>query len=103
MKIAIATTNGVDVNEHFGRAERFLICELNEDGPTMLEERKVTPFSDNDKGHSFNQDKFSRIALALSGCKRIYCSAIGDKPAEELRMIGITPKVASQPIGDIRF
>ncbi|MDH3348739.1 MAG: hypothetical protein OEM02_11665 [Desulfobulbaceae bacterium] len=102
MKIAIASTNGVDVNEHFGRSQRFLICELKDDGPKILEERKVTPYSDNDKGHTFNQDKFSKIALALSGCKRIYCSAIGDKPANELQLIGISTKIGSIAIADIR-
>ena len=40
MKIAFATTDGVMVDEHFGRAGMFAVYELTNEGYKFLEMRK---------------------------------------------------------------
>ncbi|MCF6291596.1 MAG: hypothetical protein L3J03_11460 [Desulfobacterales bacterium] len=102
MRIAIVTTNGKTVNEHFGKADVFHIYTLDEQGPAPREERRVTPLSVGDKSHSFDQDCFSAVAAALEGCARVYCTRIGDRPAEELKKLGITPVIYEGPIDKIR-
>ena len=56
MRVAVVSKDGSNVDEHFGKASRFLIYELESTGPTLVEERTVQPFSDDVAGHSFNSD-----------------------------------------------
>ena len=102
MRIALVSTDGKSVNEHFGKATCFYIYTLDEQGLTPVAERQVTPLSINDKSHSFDQDRFSSVAAALEGCERVYCTRIGDKPAAELAKLGITPVIYEGPIEGIR-
>lgn len=63
-KIAIATSDGKFVNQHFGRANQFLIVELKGDGsyevlepqkPMVFGFRKYMAFPSTSKEHSFMQ------------------------------------------------
>jgi len=84
MKIAVATTDGVTVNEHFGRATRFLIYDTAPTGLIHVDTVEVTPLSVNDPKHPFDPERFGAIAEKLSGCRQVFCTKIGDRPAKEL-------------------
>lgn len=101
MRIAVASTDGVSVNEHFGKAERFLIYELGEGSLEMIEERQVEPLSVGDPKHVFDKLKFSQVADQLTDCLKVFVAKIGDKPAEELVKIGIEPVVFDGTISGI--
>ena len=101
MRIAIVSTDGTTVNDHFGKATRFLIYDLT-GTPTFVEERPVTPYSSGDKSHPFDQARFNDVLTALAGCERVYCARIGDKPAAELQKAGIEPVVYEGPIAGIK-
>lgn len=101
MQVAIVSTDGINVDEHFGRAERFLIYEIEGENQILLAIRVVGPLSEGDRGHDFNRDNFAEIADKLSGCRRVYCTRIGEKPAAELRNLGIEPVVSDGPIARI--
>jgi predicted Fe-Mo cluster-binding NifX family protein len=90
MKIAVVSTDGINVNDHFGKAERFLIYEKSGDDMAMVEEKETPPLSIGDKSHPFDESRFGLIAEALQGCSRIYCTRIGDRPQQELEKKGIT-------------
>ncbi len=53
MKVAFATTDGINVDEHFGRAGLFAVYELNEKEYRFIELRK---FSD-DAGRGKRRNK----------------------------------------------
>lgn len=89
MQIAIVSTDGKNVNAHFGKAERFLIYKAGPDGLTMLYERKVSPLSIGDKSHKFDPTRFEAIAKALEGCGQVYSTRIGDRPQQELEKLGV--------------
>ncbi|PLX49291.1 MAG: dinitrogenase iron-molybdenum cofactor biosynthesis protein [Desulfobulbaceae bacterium] len=92
MKIACASTNGINVDEHFGTASAFYIFDLADGVLTPLDKVLVEPYSDGDqKDHPFTPTAFERVSTALAGCERVYVRKIGDKPAAELRKIGIEP------------
>ncbi|MEA3548304.1 MAG: NifB/NifX family molybdenum-iron cluster-binding protein [Thermodesulfobacteriota bacterium] len=93
MQIAIVSTDGKNVNEHFGRAESFLIYEMGEDGLTMIGETKTAPLSVGDQSHQFNQEHFDLVVNALGKCSRVYCTRIGDRPRQELEKLGIMPVI----------
>jgi predicted Fe-Mo cluster-binding NifX family protein len=102
MKIAVATTNGITVNEHFGRTDNFFIFVITSEGPVKVEELKVEPLSTDDKNHPFDKKRFESIAETLKGCERVYVTKIGERPAAELQKIGIEPVVSQGEISSIR-
>jgi len=102
MQVAIASTDALNVNEHFGRAERFLIYELDGTSQTLLAIRVFAPYSAGDRYHQFNAESFAEIADKLTGCERLYCTKIGDRPAGELRKLGIEPVVYEGLISRIK-
>jgi predicted Fe-Mo cluster-binding NifX family protein len=101
MKVAVASTDGKNVNEHFGRAEKFLFYEKTDEGVSLIGEGKVTPLSVNDPDHPFDPDRFNQLAEALIGCKEVYVSKIGTRPSEELARLGIKAVTYKGPIEGI--
>ena len=89
MQVAIASSQGTTVDQHFGKTESFLIYSLDKTGLTLKEKRKVEPLSTGDKNHPFDVEKFTQLYGALSDCTRIYCAKIGEKPKKELARRGI--------------
>lgn len=75
-RIAIASTDGKVVNQHFGRAEEFYIVEA--DSSNMVfeyrETRKTNPVC---KGGDHDDDKLEEAAKRLEDCQYILVSKIG--------------------------
>lgn len=89
MKIAFATTNGVDVNEHFGRAGMFAIYDMTKEGYTFVELRKFADGRDKEiedtKGlGQLHDDKVRKKVDDLSDCRIIYITEIGGPSAARL-------------------
>ena len=99
-RIAVVSTDGTNVNDHFGMAKRFLIYDCN-DKITFVEKRSTETYSVGDPNHPFDPEKFGRIAELLKDCTRIYITKIGDTPAAKLREMGIEPVIYEGPIEDI--
>lgn len=101
IQIAVASTDGMNVDQHFGKADYFLIFEKTSEGLVQAGSRKVNPLSENDPMHDFNLERFMKIALQLQGCEQVYVTKIGEKPARKLANLGIEPIVYQGPIKDI--
>ena len=101
IRIAAASTDGLHVNEHFGKATRFLIYDVD-DQMFWIEDRPTESLSEEDPDHPFDADKFLRIAAVLKDCSKVYVSRIGDTPAAKLKELGIEPVVYQGAIGDIK-
>ena len=100
LRIAIVSTDGTNVNDHFGMAKRFLVYDCN-DETTLVEERPTESLSVGDPDHSFDAEKFGRIAALLKDCSKIYVTQIGEVPASKLKELGIEPVIYEGPIKDI--
>lgn len=88
-QIAVATSDGIVVNQHFGRAEKFRIYGIGQDRATqLLEERKVVPVC-----HGGNHDgvQLKESAKNLSDCKYVLVSRIGQGAINALCQEGIIP------------
>ncbi len=103
MKVAFATTDGKQVNEHFGRAGSFAIYEMIEGGFRFIEIRKFadgmdrTVMDSRDTGplhDSAVQNKVDRLA----DCKLIYLTEIGGPSAARLVKKGIMPMKVKEPV-----
>jgi nitrogen fixation protein NifX len=96
MKVAFATTDGKNIDEHFGRAGMFAIYEITEGGHKFVAVRQFADGMDmavvdtKDKGplhDSAVQNKVDKLA----DCKLIYLTEIGGPSAARLVKKGIMP------------
>jgi nitrogen fixation protein NifX len=96
VKVAFATTDGINVDEHFGRAGMFVIYELMKDGYVFLETRKFADGRDvvieKTKGRGQIHDDIVQIKVdKLEDCKIIYLTEIGGPSAARLVKKGVMP------------
>jgi predicted Fe-Mo cluster-binding NifX family protein len=98
MRIAVASRSGIDVDQHFGHAERFLIYDFNQGRPEVLEEVKVKKYCSFDPDHPFRQRQFDAIMASFAGCKAVISAQIGEYPRQELEKAGMMHFAATGPI-----
>ncbi len=96
MKIAFATTDGVNVNEHFGRAGMFAVYELTQEGYRFIETRKFAEGRDmaieETKGMGqVHDDRVEAKVEKLKDCKIVYLTEIGGPSAARLIKKGMMP------------
>ena len=99
-RIAVVSKDGLNVDDHFGKADRFLIYDMD-DKMTFAAERPAERLSVGDPDHAFDPDKFGRIAGLLKDCQQVYVTRIGAEPANRLKSLGIEAVVYSGTIADI--
>ncbi|MDP4210516.1 MAG: NifB/NifX family molybdenum-iron cluster-binding protein [Bacteroidota bacterium] len=85
-RIAIASNDGVLVDQHFGQAENFLVYEVSDGNAEFVEDREVPHFED-EIGHS--EANLERIANLLSDCKVVFVQRIGKRAERHLLLNGI--------------
>jgi len=101
MKVAFATTDGVHVDEHFGRAGKFSLYEFGRDGYEWIglrvfaEGRDAAVESTKGLGAAHDQAVEDKVEK-LSDCKIIYLIAIGGPSAARLARKGIMPVKAAE-------
>jgi predicted Fe-Mo cluster-binding NifX family protein len=87
--IAVATSDEIVVNQHFGRANKFLIFALDQENqPELIERRMITPVCD---GGEHDDDRLEKTAKLFTDCKYILVSRIGFVAARVLEQFGIIP------------
>lgn len=96
MKVAFATTDGINVDEHFGRAGKFAIYELTNDGYKFVEMRQFADGLDTEivetKGMGeVHEDRVQKKVDRLSDCKIVYLTEIGGPSAARLVKKGMMP------------
>jgi nitrogen fixation protein NifX len=96
MKIAFATTDGIAIDEHFGRAGMFAVYDLTKDGYSFQETRKFSEGRDSaieeTKGMgAVHEERVQQKVDKLGDCKIIYLVEIGGPSAARLVKKGIMP------------
>ncbi|EDX77648.1 nitrogenase cofactor biosynthesis protein NifB [Coleofasciculus chthonoplastes PCC 7420] len=82
--VAVATVEGILVNQHLGQVDQFQIWQKTDQGFTLVEER-LAP----DRGSGF--ERWQKVANMLKDCRAILASSIGDNPKEILTKCGVLP------------
>jgi predicted Fe-Mo cluster-binding NifX family protein len=100
-RIAVVSKDGVNVDDHFGQAKRFLIYDCGDNTMSLVEERSANPLSVDDPHHPFDPQKFGRIAALLKDCTKVYVTKIGEVPAKKLQESGVEPVIYAGPIATI--
>lgn len=92
VKIAFASSDRKQVDQHFGAAEAFAIYELSEDDARLIE---AVQFHDSDTAMDGHEGKLAAKIELLQGCIAVYCNAVGASAIKQLLAAGIQPmKVA---------
>jgi predicted Fe-Mo cluster-binding NifX family protein len=85
-KIALATSDGKVVNQHFGRCPSWTIIEIDEDSSRFLEKREIAAACA-PGGHDDNV--LGAVIDALSDCRAALAARIGQGAAVRLEARGI--------------
>ena len=102
MKVAFATTDGCLVDEHFGRAGRFVVLDFTPQGYAALPDlifadgRDAAVEGTRGLGDA-HDDAIERKVERLADCRLVYLNAIGGPAAARMARHGILPvKVAER-------
>jgi predicted Fe-Mo cluster-binding NifX family protein len=92
MNVAVASEDGVVVNQHFGRATQFLIYAVEEEGCRLIDIRKNQPpcgtvTGDEEIGHA--EEPLQRTVALLTDCSAVVVARIGQGAVQQLSNQGI--------------
>ncbi|WP_408071952.1 NifB/NifX family molybdenum-iron cluster-binding protein [Butyrivibrio sp. JL13D10] len=100
-RVALASTDNRYVDQHFGRAESFLIVDVDENGDyEEIEQRFVNPVCN---GGSHDSEKLKRGVEALLDCNFVLAAKIGQGASYELKEHGIVSFEMPGEVGDSVF
>ena len=87
-KVAVASTDGETVNQHYGRAEKFYIYTVDDEvGYDLAEERCVESVCQ-DGGHEIS--RMQESVLRFTDCRYMIVSRLGPAASAALTAAGIT-------------
>lgn len=86
LRVAVASTDGKYVNDHFGRAKQFLVFDINGSEYRFLGLRQNTP-SCNLEG--MEEDRHSKTIELLADCQAVLVAGIGPGAERYLSEHGI--------------
>lgn len=83
VKIAVASSDGITIDQHFGRARGFRIYRLHDNGFEFLENREnVAPCT----WQSHDDDALERAAALIADCRGVVVAQIGAGAIDALIM-----------------
>lgn len=92
--VAVATREGILVNQHLGEAESFQIWEKKADGTYNMVEERTAP------SRGGGMKRWHRLAATLKDCKAVLISGIGETPLDILTKAKVVPVEATGFIED---
>jgi predicted Fe-Mo cluster-binding NifX family protein len=97
MKIAVASSDGVSISQHFGRSRCFIVFEVA-DGKVAVGEVRGNTCTPHAKGeckegehHHDQPHSHAEVIAALRDCQVVLCGGMGGRAAEDLQASGIRP------------
>jgi nitrogen fixation protein NifB len=86
--VAVATTGGGRINQHFGHASEFQIYEVDGKSTTFIGHRRVDLYC---QGGFGEDEQLPSIVAAINDCHAVLVAKIGACPKDELAAAGIEP------------
>lgn len=93
LKVAFASADRVQVDQHFGSSRAFVIYGVNQDRAKVL---SVAEFAEQEQEQDGNEDKLVSKLNLLDGCIAVYCRACGASAIRQLLSVGVQPVKVSQ-------
>ena len=102
MKIAIASSDGVSISQHFGRSAAWMIFEIEEGKiagkeirPNTHSHHAAEGCGGHDHADGGGQHSHDGLIGALRDCNAILCAGMGRRAAEDLKRHGIEPFIVN--------
>lgn len=87
-RVAVASSDGIVINQHFGHSKQFLIFEITDEGKwSFIELRQNTPPC---LQGNHDENDMQRSVELLSDCSTVLVSKIGPGAEYALKTRGIT-------------
>lgn len=93
LKVAFASADRIQVDQHFGSSRAFVIYGVNRERAKVL---SVAEFAEQEQEQDGNEDKLIGKLDLLDGCVAVYCKACGASAVRQLLSSGIQPVKVSQ-------
>ncbi|MBU5613240.1 NifB/NifX family molybdenum-iron cluster-binding protein [Geomonas azotofigens] len=97
LRVALASSDGIVVDQHFGRATRFSIYRLTDGGWEHLEDRDNIPAC---AGQEHADGMLEQTAEVISDCRGVAVARIGVTAMDVLLARRIFPFVLELPVGE---
>lgn len=97
IRVAVASSNGTTINEHFGKARSFTIYRLVDEKWQHMEERPNLPPCN---GQCHSNELLNQTASLLSDCQGVIVNQIGTGAMDTLLYRNILPFALSGSIED---
>ncbi|SNQ62843.1 NifB/NifX family molybdenum-iron cluster-binding protein [Candidatus Methanoperedens nitratireducens] len=91
LKMAIASSDGKVINQHFGKARRFIIIESDGEEIKVVEVRENNPACGTLEYGGHADDTLDRSISLIGDCDAVLCSRVGGGAADTLFSRGIEP------------
>ncbi len=86
-RVAFASSDGIVVNQHFGRAQKFQVYQVNTSNEaSFIEERRNTPSC---QGFEHSEEALEAVIEVIKDCRFLFVSRVGPGAYDELRRHGI--------------
>lgn len=85
-RLAFASSDGSNVNEHFGRAKHFVIIEINNKESKYIETR-INENAEGKCGH--DEGYIEKLINIISDCSGVFVAKMGKRAASILRLSNI--------------
>ncbi|MBO5620723.1 MAG: hypothetical protein J5959_03765 [Butyrivibrio sp.] len=93
-KIAVATSNEVDIDLGFGQCDHFTIYEVDDEGYYKVIEKREIEVDDSEVPDDFRGMRCGGRAIVksnkLADCRALICAEIGFKVRKNLNSLGIS-------------
>jgi predicted Fe-Mo cluster-binding NifX family protein len=92
MKIAVCSTNGKSVDEHFGKSKELYVYDFSGGKAEFVEKRDINKYcqcGSDCMPHDFSPERLESIYLKISDCKKLYTPSMGKTPKEKMEEKGI--------------
>ena len=89
--MAVASSGGRVINQHFGHAKEFLVYEVSTVGIHFIGHRKTDQYCMSHETCGDRESALERSIRTLQGCEVVLCAKIGIEPWERLEAAGIQP------------
>lgn len=86
VRLAVASKDGIAINEHFGHARQFLVYNAAIDCCTLQETREVAHYC---LGQHADESAMGGILAAIADCHAVFVARIGDGPIDKVHAIGV--------------
>jgi len=89
VRLAVSSTNGNIIDQHFGHSKEFYIYEYENQSVRFIESREVDKYCNGPECDG--EDKIEKIIKTLSDCQMVLSLRIGYEPKKKLMLKNIIP------------